>query len=265
MKTLVPIKLTVCGSSGRMGTRITALALKDTRFQLVAGVERATDSTGRFIPGTSVPVVFDIREVLAKSDAVIDFTAPETLIKTASWVAQAKRALVIGTTGVKPAVLAQLKKLSKKIPIVLSPNMSVGVNVLFELVRQAAATLAHYDIEIIEAHHNLKKDSPSGTALRLAEVAAQASGRSEKDFVTGRDGLVGARTSKEIGILAVRAGDIVGDHTVLIGGPGERLELTHRAHSRDAFASGALEAAAWAVRQRAGLYSMKDVLGWNKK
>jgi 4-hydroxy-tetrahydrodipicolinate reductase len=264
MKNNSPIKLAVCGSSGRMGLRISALALKDARFQLVAGVEREATPTARFISGTTVPIVFNVAEVLPKSDAVIDFTSPDGVLRTATAVAKAKKALVIGTTGLKPAALNSLRKISKKIPIVISPNMSVGVNVLFELVKKAAATLAHYDIEIVEAHHNLKKDAPSGTALRLAEVAAQASKRSEKDFVFGRGGLVGARKSKEIGVLAVRAGDIVGDHTVLIGGPGERLELTHRAHSRDAFASGALEAAAWAVRQRAGLYSMADVLGWKK-
>ncbi len=265
MKKNNPVKLTVCGSFGRMGQRITALALKDARFQLISGVERRVEGRSRFLPGTSVPVVFDIAEVLPKSDAVIDFTSPENVVRNAAAVAKAKRALVIGTTGVKPVAMAQIKKIAQKIPIVISPNMSVGVNVLFQLVKQAAAALAHYDIEIVEAHHNQKKDSPSGTALRLAEVAAEASGRSENDFVYGREGLVGARKSKEIGISAVRAGDIVGDHTVLIGGPGERLELTHRAHSRDAFASGALEAAAWAVRQRAGLYSMTDVLGWRKK
>lgn len=258
------IKLTVCGSAGRMGTRIAALAAKDARFQLIAGVERHAARYAAFLPGTGAPIVSDIREVLPKTDVVIDFTSPENLLKTAQAAARAKAALVIGTTGVTPAMRKKLQPLARRIPIVLSPNMSVGVNVLLQLVAKAAQALAHYDIEVVEAHHNLKKDSPSGTALRLAEVAAGASRRSSNDFVYGRKGLVGARKPKEIGISAVRAGDIVGDHTVYFGGGGERLELTHRAHSRDAFASGALQAAAWAVRQRPGLYSMADVLGRGK-
>lgn len=257
------VKLTVVGALGRMGTRITSLAVKDARFQLIAGVERlGEEKYAQFVAGTSAPVVFDINEVLPKTDVVIDFTAPEGVLKTAAQVAKSRRALVIGTTGLKPAALSSLKKLSRRIPIVFSPNMSVGVNVLFDLVRRAAEALSGYDIEIIEAHHNQKKDSPSGTALKLAEVAAEASHRSQKDFVYGRKGMVGARTKKEIGISAVRAGDIVGDHTVLLSTSGERLELTHRAHSRDAFAAGALEAAAWAVNKKPGLYSMANVLGW---
>ena len=138
--------------------------------------------------------------------------------------------------------------------------MSVGVNMLFRLVQQAAETLADYDIEIVEAHHNQKKDAPSGTAMRLVEIATEASGRKMKDVVYGRRGMVGARKKKEIGVMTLRAGDIVGDHTVLIGTGGERLELTHRAHSRDAFASGAVEAAAWASKKRPGFYDMFDVL-----
>lgn len=255
------VKLTVMGSSGRMGQHIVALALKDPRFQLMAGVERPTDQTvGRFLGHGQAPIVGHIDEVLSKTDAVIDFTSAESVIETAIVVASQRRALVVGTTGLKDKALKKLKDLSRRIPIVFSPNMSVGVNVLFKLVAQAAKTLGHYDIEIVEAHHNQKKDAPSGTAMKLAEIAAESSGRSSKDFVYGRHGMVGARTKKEISILAVRAGDIVGDHTVLLSGGGERLELIHRAHSRDAFASGALDAAAWLVGKRPGLYSMFDVL-----
>jgi 4-hydroxy-tetrahydrodipicolinate reductase len=197
---------------------------------------------------------------LTKTEVVIDFTAPEAVLKTASIVAKGRRGLVVGTTGLKTQGVAQLKALSRKIPIVFSPNMSVGMNVLFRLVEQAVKAMAGSDIEIIEAHHNLKKDAPSGSAMRLADIAAASSRRSPKDFVYGREGLVGARTKKEIGILAVRAGDIVGDHTVLISHAGERLELTHRAHSRDALAAGALEAARWVAGKRPGFYSMFDVL-----
>ncbi len=238
------IRLAVLGAKGRMGTRILALAHQDARFTEVVGLERS-DRLDR---------------ALKDVDAVIDFTAPEATLGIAQAVANAKRALVIGTTGVGEPTLAKVRSFASKIPVVFSPNMSVGMNVLFQLVADAAKALAYYDIEVIEAHHNLKKDAPSGSAMKLANVAAEASARSARDFVYGRKGLVGPRTKKEIGVSAVRAGDIVGDHTVLIAGPGERLELTHRAHSRDAFASGALTAAAWAVGRKPGFYSMRDVL-----
>lgn len=238
------VKIAVCGALGRMGTRIVALAENDPRFEVVAKIDRSDN----------------IAEILPLVEVVIDFTAAESAVGIARLVAQARKALVIGTTGVSVASRQKLQALARRIPLVFSPNMSVGVNMLFKLLEAAAKTLAHYDIEIVEAHHNLKKDAPSGTAVKLAEIAAEFSGRLAKDFVYGRQGLVQARTKKEIGISVIRAGDIVGDHTVLLGGPGERLELTHRAHSRDAFAAGALEAAAWAVRQKPGFYSMRDVL-----
>ena len=225
------VRLIVCGAQGKMGVRILALAAQDARFEVVAGIERSDDMTS----------------LLRDADAVIDFTAPEATLKIAQAAAKAKKALVIGTTGVSDATLAKLRALSRRIPIVFSPNMSVGMNVLFRLVAEAAKSLAHYDIEVVEAHHNLKKDAPSGSAIKLAQVAEDASKK------------------KKIGISSVRAGDIVGDHTVLIAGPGERLELTHRAHSRDAFAAGSLTAAAWALGRKPGLYSMKDVLNLGKK
>ena len=256
------IRLAISGASGRMGQRLMALGAADSRFQLIAGVERPeNDAVGRFSTNGNAPIVGNIHEVLPKTDVVIDFTAPEATLKNAARVASGRCALVIGTTGLKAAQVNRLKNLSHRIPIVFSPNMSVGVNLLFELVRKAAEALGHYDIEIVEAHHNLKKDSPSGTAMKLAELAALGSKRSSRDFVFGREGLVGARKKKEIGILAVRAGDIVGDHTVMLAGPGERIELTHRAHSRDAFAAGALDAAACVFKRRPGFYSMKNVLG----
>jgi 4-hydroxy-tetrahydrodipicolinate reductase len=258
------IRIALIGCSGRMGQRIVALSEADTRFQLIAGVERpGSANVGRFIGGRA-PVVDSVDEILSKTDAVIDFSAHDATIKNAIQVASMRKPLVIGTTGLKSAEAKKLRQISKRIPIVFSPNMSVGVNTLFHLVAEAARALASYDLEIIEAHHSQKKDAPSGTAMRLAEIAAQASGRSSKDFIYGRKGLIGARTKKEIGIMSVRAGDIVGDHTVLFSTGGERLELIHRAHSRDAFASGALEAAAWIVGKKPGLYSMLDVLKGKK-
>lgn len=243
------VNLIVLGARGRMGARISALASEDSRFHLVSSVVRGQA----------------LEPLLTRADVVIDFTAPEVSLQTADLVARKKKALVIGTTGLQPPDVAQLKILTKKIPLVFSPNMSVGVNLLFQLVKQAAASLPHFDIEIVEAHHNQKKDAPSGTAMKLAEVAAQASQRSSRDYIYGRQGLVGARQKKEIGILSVRAGDIIGDHTVLMSHTGERIELIHRAHSRDTFASGALTAAAWVVRQKPGFYSMADVLGFSQE
>ena len=254
-------RIAVCGALGRMGTRILALAAADPRFEIVAGVERV--GTGTKVAGDGqTKLVTDLGSVLSDVDAVIDFTAAESTIGTAKKVAAAGKALVIGTTGVPAADQKELEFLATKIPLVFSPNMSIGMNVLFKILAEAAAALPGYDIEIVEAHHNQKRDAPSGSGMKLAQVAAQATKRAEKDFNYGRQGQVGTRSPREIGVLAIRAGDIVGDHTVYLAGPGERLELTHRAHSRDAFAAGSLTAALWAVNQKPGFYSMKDVLGF---
>ena len=263
MNKVKAVNISVVGASGRMGGRVLAMASQDPRFFVVAGVEAPKhESIGHFTADGKAPIVGNIEEVLYKTDVAIDFTSPQSTLETARQVAQKGRALVVGTTGLKPAEVKKLKDYARRIAIVFSPNMSVGMNLLFELVKRAAATLPQYDIEIVEAHHNKKKDAPSGTAMKLAEIAAEASNRSSSDFVFGRKGLVGPRTKKEIGIMSLRAGDIVGDHTVLISNIGERLELTHRAHSRDALALGALDAAYWVARRRPGLYSMADVLGF---
>jgi 4-hydroxy-tetrahydrodipicolinate reductase len=170
--------------------------------------------------------------------------------------------MVIGTTGFHAAELEELKALARQIPCVLSPNMSVGVNLLYKVISEMARTLGDdYDIEVIEAHHRLKKDAPSGTALKIAEVLAGALNRDLNQVgVYARKGLIGERKKQEIGIQTIRAGDIVGDHTVLFGGMGERIEVTHRASSRDTFARGALRAARWIARKPPGLYDMMDVL-----
>ncbi len=172
-------------------------------------------------------------------------------------------ATVIGTTGLSPEQMERIKELSKGVRCVFSPNMSVGVNVMFKIVQEVTQVLGpEYDIEIFEAHHRLKKDSPSGTAAKLGELIAKASGRDfDQVGVYGRKGMVGERTKEEIGMQVIRAGDIVGEHTVLFGGIGERLEIIHRAHSRDNFARGAVRAALWVVNQPNGLYDMQDVLG----
>jgi 4-hydroxy-tetrahydrodipicolinate reductase len=199
---------------------------------------------------------------MERGEVVIDFSSPEATLEHLRLVTQHRRAMVIGTTGFSASELDELKSLARQVPCVFSPNMSVGVNLIYKVIGEMAKTLGDdYDIEVIEAHHRLKKDAPSGTALKIAEVLARAVNRDLNQVgIYARKGLIGERTKGEIGIQAVRAGDIVGDHTILFGGMGERIEVTHRASSRDTFARGALRAARWVVRQPPGLYDMMDVL-----
>jgi 4-hydroxy-tetrahydrodipicolinate reductase len=194
---------------------------------------------------------------------MVDFTSFEASVAHAEVCARQGVALVVGSTGFTPEAKARMAEAAKRIPIVLSPNMSVGVNVLFALVREAARILGDaYDVEIVEMHHKKKKDAPSGTAVRLAEVAAEALGRDPaRDLAYARHGMIGERPAREIGVQTLRGGDVVGDHTVLFAGEGERLELIHRATSRDQFARGAVRALRWIVGKPAGLYDMADVLG----
>jgi 4-hydroxy-tetrahydrodipicolinate reductase len=194
---------------------------------------------------------------------VIDFTAHDVSLGHLELAAAAGKAIVIGSTGFTAQELAKARELAPAVRCVLTPNMSVGVNVLLKVLADVAAILGNdYDVEIVEAHHNLKKDAPSGTALKMAQVIADSLGRDlDREGVYGRKGMVGERTRTEIGIQTVRAGDIVGEHTVMFGGSGERLEFIHRAHSRDNFARGAIRAACWLVGQANGLYDMQDVLG----
>jgi len=173
--------------------------------------------------------------------------------------------MVIGSTGFTKEELEEIKKLAQMIPLVLSPNMSIGVNILFKLVEMAAQTLGdEYDVEIIEAHHHHKKDAPSGTAMKLAEIITEKLNRNMDVCVYQRRGFIGERSRKEIGIQVIRGGDIVGDHIIMFCGEGERIELIHRAHSRDNFAKGAIRAAKWVVNQKKGLYNMQDVLALGK-
>ncbi len=205
----------------------------------------------------------DLDGALATGDVAIDFTAPQATIKHLDQYVAAGKPLVIGTTGFTAEQRALIERAATRLPIVLSANMSLGVNLLAELVAQAARALpASYDAELVELHHRLKKDSPSGTALLLGEALARGRQVRLADQVRhGREGLVGERPTGEIGMHAVRGGDVIGDHTVYFLGPGERLELSHRASTRETFAQGALAAARWLVGKPAGLYSMKDVLG----
>ena len=205
----------------------------------------------------------DLAAALPACDAVIDFTHADSTVAVAEACAAAGKILVIGTTGHNDADRARISEISKKIPVVFAPNFSVGVNTLFWLTRKATEILGpDFDLEVVEMHHRLKKDSPSGTARRLAEILAEARELDyDKNVMHGREGMVGERQKTEIGMHAVRGGDVVGDHTVIYANVGERVELTHKASSRDTFAKGALRAARWAQGQKPGLYDMQDVLG----
>jgi len=246
------IKLVISGCCGRMGRSIALLAANDAGFTLAGALETSGHaSLGRDLgmaighpADLGVRVVSDARAAMSGGDVVVEFTTPEVTVAHAQLARDLRKPMVIGTTGLSDAQLETLRLIAQAVPIVLSPNMSPGVNVLVELVQAAAQRLGEYDVEVVESHHKQKKDAPSGTAKRLAEVLAAA-----------RKRLPGT-----IPVHAVRAGDIVGDHTVIFAGPSERLELTHRAHTRDVFARGALRAARFVVEQKPGLYDMSDVL-----
>ncbi|HOK88591.1 MAG TPA: 4-hydroxy-tetrahydrodipicolinate reductase [Candidatus Hydrogenedentes bacterium] len=262
------MKICVAGACGRMGRRILEMAVADgievgaaldlpenAGMELVYGLE-----SGR---SCSVTVCASPHDAMKMADVLIDFTQPEGCARNVETALELGRPAVVGTTGLDETGRAVLRRAAERVAVVHAPNMSVGVNLLFKLVREVAAILGEsYNVEIVEAHHNRKKDSPSGTALKLAERAAEGLGWNLDEVLRhGREGLVGARPSREIGMHAVRAGDIVGEHTVMFVGPGERIELTHKAHNRDNFARGALLAAKFAVTARPGLYDMQDVLG----
>lgn len=203
-----------------------------------------------------------IKKVISTGDVIIDFTYPQSTLKMLQEAKLKKKPIVIGTTGFTKDQEKKIKEAAKKIPVVLSPNMSVGVNVMFKLIAQAARALGPaYDTEILEIHHRQKKDAPSGTALRMAEVLAATRGLSLSQVGKfSRQGNSEPRQPGEIGIQSLRAGDVVGEHTIIFAGPGERVELTHRAHSRNNFSRGALLAARWIVDRKPGLYDMMDIL-----
>jgi 4-hydroxy-tetrahydrodipicolinate reductase len=258
------IRAAVAGAAGRMGSRILAALREEKDFAVTGAFERAdSEHVGREVSGISI--AGGIEAALGKgADVVIDFTAPAASLHHAKVCAERGVALVIGTTGLSSGQKDELRAAARKVPLLLAPNMSVGVNVLFRLVAEAARALGPaYEVEIVEVHHRMKRDAPSGTALRLAEVAAAALGLGDKDaFVCERHGDTGARKPGTIGVQALRGGDVVGDHTVHFLADGERLELTHRATSRDNFARGALRAARWLAGRKPGFYDMQDVLGF---
>jgi len=256
------IRAVVAGAGGRMGSRILAALREEKDFTVTGACERAgSEHVGRDAGG--VTIVSTLESALQKgAEVVIDFTAPAASVQHAATCASRGVALVIGTTGFAPEQKNDLRASAARIPIVLAPNMSVGVNVLFRLVADAARALGRgYEVEVVEMHHRMKRDAPSGTAVRLAEVVAQARGAGADAFVYERHGDVGPRKPGTIGLATLRGGDVVGDHTVHFLSDGERLELTHKATSRDNFARGAVRAARWVPGKKAGLYDMQDVLG----
>ncbi len=269
------IKLIVSGALGKMGQRIIANAVASGKFQLVGAIEYAAhplmgkDAGEACGLGKSLGVNIsnDLESVLPSADVLIEFTNPETTLEHLGIAAQFGKPVVIGTTGLTEQDKIQVKQASAQIPVMLSPNMSLGVNLLFKLAAEAAKLLGEeYDIEIVETHHRMKKDAPSGTAMKLAETVAEAVNRDLKEVgCYGRQGITGERDRKTIGVMTLRGGDIVGDHTVMFLGTGEKLEISHRATSRDTFVPGSLRAAEWLVRKPAGLYDMQDVLGLKDK
>lgn len=241
-----PVRVLLVGAKGRMGQAIAAAA-EAADVVIVAGLDQGDDLT----------------KEIGACDAVVDFSHPSATNEICRVCLGAGKPLVIGTTGHSNEERTVLEKTSKSLPVVFSPNFSVGVNALFWLTRKAAEMLGKdFDLEIVETHHRSKKDAPSGTAKKLAEILCEVRKLDyAKNVVHGREGLIGERSAAEIGVHSIRGGDVVGDHTVMFAGPGERLELTHKASSRETFAAGALRAARWIVGRPPGLYDMEDVLG----
>lgn len=260
--------LIINGAAGRMGKRILALAHEDAFFSVVSALEHPKHpdlgKDAGVLAGIEALNVKLSSEFPKKGDVMIDFSLPEAANATIGHCADHAIALVLGTTGLTPAQFDLLGQAAKKIAIVQSTNMSPGMNLLFALVGKVAQSLGpEYDIEIVEAHHRFKKDAPSGSALSLAQSICKETGRTCPDDLTyGRQGKEALRKKGEIGIHAVRAGDIIGQHTVLYSTLGETITLAHNAHSRDILARGALRAAQWVVSQKPGLYTMQDVLGF---
>ena len=265
------IKTIVAGVCGRMGSTIARLVHADQELELTGGFERPdhpkleTDIGEIMGVGSlGIKVAANLEEIIELGDVIVDFTYHTASLEHLRIASKYDKPIVVGTTGFTPEEMAEIKSMGDKVKCVLSPNMSVGVNLLFKIVPQIARVLGEdYDIEILEMHHRMKKDAPSGTAMKLASLIAETMNRDlEKVGIYGRKGIVGERKSEEIGVLALRGGDVVGEHTIYFAGLGERIEITHSASSRETFARGALRAVKWIVTQKQnGIYDVLDVLG----
>jgi 4-hydroxy-tetrahydrodipicolinate reductase len=262
-------KLIVSGAAGRMGRLLVSMIAADSQHTLVGALEaEAAGVSGRDageVAGAGklgVAITTDYRSIARPDTVTLDFTNAAASLSHLEVAAATGAAIVVGSTGFTPELDARARQLAPRTRTVIAPNMSVGINVLMKITAEVAAILANFDAEVLEIHHRTKVDAPSGTALALARTIAEAR---KLDFqpnaVFGREGITGVRPNEVIGVMALRAGDAVGDHTVIFGGQGERLELIHRSQSRDSLARGALRAAAWLEGQKPGLYSMRDVLG----
>ncbi len=263
-------RIGVTGASGRMGASLIKALAQSTAVSLTAAVDRAGSPVigkdcGELIgaEASSIKIVDNLADVIHQFDILIDFTRPEASMGYVELCRQAGKKLVIGTTGFSEDQKTKIAEAAKETAIVMAPNMSVGVNLSLKLLEMTAKVMGDYtDIEIIEAHHRHKVDAPSGTSLRMGEVIAKTLQRDLKDCaVYGREGITGERERKTIGFSTIRAGDIVGEHTVMFADEGERVEITHKASSRMTFANGAVRAAHWLINKDKGLYDMQDVLG----
>ena len=263
-------RIAVCGAAGRMGRTIMEVCHEDAQATVSAAIEHAeSPALGRDagevagIGRLGIDIVSDVAAVTGNFDVLVDFTLAHAVVENVNKCRAAGKKMVIGTTGMDEQQKAVIQAASEDIAIVFAPNMSIGVNLCFKLVELAAKVVGDsMDIEIIEAHHNQKKDAPSGTAVRMGEIIAGTLGRNLAEHaVYGREGHTGVRDPKTIGFETIRAGDIVGDHTVMFAGAGERVEIVHRATSRRTFAGGAVLAAKWLMQRETGLYDMQDVLG----
>lgn len=262
-------RVIVCGGCGKMASLVASQVYQDNGLQLVGIIEAPGHSAlgrdwGTFmgIGENNINIEGNLKDIIDQCDIVADFTIPEATLEHLAICLEHKRAMVIGTTGLSNTQVKKIERASKNIPIVLSPNMALGVNLLFELIRQVSRVLDdEYDIEIVETHHRYKKDAPSGTAVKIAEIIASEKNIDlEKMAVHGRYGSVGERKKGEIGIHAIRAGNINGEHTIIFNSSGERLELAHKAYSREAFAQGTIKAIHFILNHQKGLFSMREVL-----
>lgn len=264
------LKIAIAGAAGRMGGRISALIPEYEGLSLAGAFERpGHPDIGRDVGEVAgagnrgVAITEGVESVINVVDLIVDFTAPEATLANMEAAALKGKAMVIGTTGIDKAGQARINDLSSKAPCVYAGNMSLGINLLTKIVGDIARALGgDYDVEVVEAHHKMKKDAPSGTAFMLANAAADALGRDlEKDGVFERHGIIGERKKGEVGVQTIRGGDVVGEHTVMFLGMGERIEVSHRVSNRDTFARGALKAAQWLSGKGPGHYNMQDVLG----
>jgi len=263
------MKVAVVGAAGRMGLRLIQAVVEAEGLELSGAIERPgheqVGTDAGLLAGVGelgVKISDDLATTMSGADVLIDFTFPDVTLNNLAVCAELGKMVVSGSTGFSPEQRAEAEAFARRIPVVLAPNMSVGVNACFKLLKEAAKILGDdFDVEVVELHHNKKKDSPSGTAVRMGEVVAETLGRDYNQVANyHREGMCGERTKQEIGMQTVRGGDIVGEHTVYFIGMGERIEISHRAMSRDMFARGAARACQWIADKGPGLYDMQDVL-----